>query len=168
MLELETDRLRISKFTLDDAPFILEITNSPGWLTYIGDRNIHSINDAGKYLKNDPLLSYQTFGFGLFKVSIKDSNHPIGICGFKKRAELEFPDLGFAFLPDFEGKGFAFESSNALLNWVDSNFDHQKILAITLNENHRSISLLQRLGFSQIIKYESNGEMLLKFELELS
>ncbi len=167
-MQLETDRLIISEFSLDDTAFILEITNSPGWLKYIGDRNILSVEDAQNYLKNDPLTSYETHGFGLSKVSLKDSNHPIGICGFKKRPELDHPDLGFAFLPDFEGKGFVYEASKSLLAWAKSNIEASHILAITLKENHRSISLLTRLGFSSVREYEKGGEVLLKFEIELS
>ncbi len=167
-MQLETDRLIISEFSLDDAAFILEITNSPGWLKYIGDRNIHSVEDAQNYLKNDPLTSYETHGFGLFNVSLKDSNHPIGICGLKKRPELDHPDLGFAFLPEFEGKGFAYEASKSLLAWANSNIEASHILAITLKENHRSISLLTRLGFSSVSEYQKNGDVLLKFEIDLA
>jgi len=77
-----TDRLTISEFILDDAPFILEITNSTGWLKFIGDRNIRSIKDAEKYLINEPLSSYEVHGFGLFKVALNETNQSIGICGF--------------------------------------------------------------------------------------
>jgi RimJ/RimL family protein N-acetyltransferase len=42
----ETERLLLRPFNTDDAPFILELVNSPGWLQFIGDRNIHSIEDA--------------------------------------------------------------------------------------------------------------------------
>ena len=168
MIQIETERLLITEFTLSDAPFILEITNSPGWLKYIGDRNIHAIEAAENYLANDPIASYKIQGFGLFKVSLKDSDQPIGICGFKKRSELNYPDLGFAYLPEFEGKGFAFESSKALLDWASSNMNYIKILAITLKANHRSISLLERLGFSQNSEFEKDGELLQKFEIKLA
>lgn len=168
MFHLETDRLKISKFTIGDAPFILKITNSNGWLTYIGDRNIHSIKDAENYLNNDPIASYGVHGFGLFKVALKNSNKSIGICGFKKRPELNYPDLGFAFLPEFEGKGYAFESSKALITWADKKIDYTKILAITLKENRRSISLLQRLGFHLVDEYKKDEEVLLRLEIELN
>lgn len=81
---------------------------------------------------------------------------------------MNYPDLGFAFLPEFEGKGYAFESSKALITWADKKIDYTKILAITLKENRRSISLLQRLGFHLVDEYKKDEEVLLRLEIELN
>ncbi len=162
MFQLETDRLEIIHLQFDDAPFILELVNSEGWLRFIGDRNIHSIHDAENYLKTGPLKSYKEFGFGLFRVALKDSNTAIGINGILKRPELEYPDLGFAFLAEFEGKGYAFESSQAILNWAKL-AGLKELLAITNPENIRSQNLLTKLGF-EISDSVSNFEKpLLKY-----
>lgn len=48
-----------------DAPFIVELLNSPNWLQYIGDRSIKTVTDAQSYLLHGPLLSYVVSGFGL-------------------------------------------------------------------------------------------------------
>lgn len=167
MFQLETDRLIISKFSETDASFVLEITNSPGWLKYIGDRNIHSIEDGEYYLENGPIASYETHGFGLYRVSLKNSNIPIGICGLKKRLELDHPDLGFAFLPEYHGFGYAYESSIAILSWARKTLAIKTILAITLAENHRSQSLLHKLGFKESFATVINEETLLTFERNL-
>lgn len=165
MIQLETDRLVISELEIADAPFILKLTNTPGWLTYIGDRKIHSIADAEKYFLTGTISSYETHGFGLFKVSLKKSRQPIGINGLLKRPHLDHPDIGFAFLPEFEGNGFAAESSDAILNWATSSKKLSTILAITLPSNTRSIALLKRLGFSKIATFYKDDEELIKFEL---
>ena len=64
MIIAETKRLIISKVTLIDAPFFLELMNTPHWLKYIGDREIKTLKDSEENLKNGILKSYKEFGFG--------------------------------------------------------------------------------------------------------
>lgn len=164
MFELETERLLITHLTFSDAPFILELVNSEGWLSYIGDRNIHSISDAEHYLKTGPIKSYHKYEFGLFRVALKNSNTPIGINGILKRPELEHPDLGFAFLPYYQGNGYAYESSSAILDWVESEKILTELLAITKPENVRSKKLLSKLGFRITDSMNNSCESLLTFK----
>src|SRR5688572_2577541 len=107
----ETQRLTIREFTGSDAAFIVALLNSAGWLRYIGDRQVRNEKDALNYLENGPLKSYKTHKFGLWKVELKTTGQPVGMCGFLKRDSLSFPDIGFAFLPEFSGYGYAYESA---------------------------------------------------------
>ena len=43
---LETERLILRQFTTGDSKFIVELLNSPGWIEYIGDRNIKTEEQA--------------------------------------------------------------------------------------------------------------------------
>ena len=95
----QSERLWLEKPSLEDAPFILNLLNSPGWLKYIGDRGVKSIEDAEAYLTNGPMKDFETYGFSLFKVMLKSTAEPIGLCGLLKRSFLDDPDIGFAFLP---------------------------------------------------------------------
>jgi len=52
---LETERLILREFTLADANFIIELVNTPGWLRFIGDRNIKIEEQAKEYLRNGPM-----------------------------------------------------------------------------------------------------------------
>ena len=61
----QTERFYLSSFYIDDTKFIIELVNSPGWLEYIGDRNIKTEEQAKAYLQNGPLVSYKVHGFGL-------------------------------------------------------------------------------------------------------
>ena len=92
----ETERLRLRKFTFDDTKFIIELLNSPGWIEFIGDRNVKTEDQAAAYLQNGPMKSYVQNGFGLSMVETK-AGHPIGMCGILKRDTLDNPDIGFAF-----------------------------------------------------------------------
>ena len=68
MIIAETERLIISKINIKDAPFFLELMNTPHWLKYIGDRNIKSIEDAEEAIKSGHLKSYKNTSKGDFKI----------------------------------------------------------------------------------------------------
>lgn len=147
MLILETERLILRKFVLADAPFILELLNTPSWLQFIGDKNVRNLVDAENYLKNGSLKSYEENGFGFYLVGEKSTQKPIGMCGFIKRQELEDVDLGFAFLPDYIGKGFGYETAKATLEYGKDVLKFKRIVAIVDQRNLPSNALLQKLGF---------------------
>ncbi|HSE31461.1 MAG TPA: GNAT family N-acetyltransferase [Pyrinomonadaceae bacterium] len=145
--ELETERLALREFVTDDAEFILELLNQPSFIQFIGDKGVRSVADAKKYIVTGPIESYQRHGFGLYLVELKDSKAPIGMCGLLKRESLPFVDLGFAFLPEYWGKGYAFEAASAVLDHAREVLTLKRILAITNPDNDASINLLARLGF---------------------
>ena len=147
LTNLQTERLLLRSFTIDDAEFILTLLNEPSFLRYIGDKKVRNLDDARQYILNGPVASYERHGFGLCLVELRKSHTPIGMCGLLKRDELPDPDIGFALLPDFWSKGFAFEASTAVLDDARERLKLERILAITSVDNHASIDLLQRLGF---------------------
>ena len=165
MIIAETERLVIAKVTLKDAPFFLELMNTPHWLKYIGDRNVKTLEASEENLKNGILKSYKEFGFGIYKVLLKaEDNKTIGTVGLVKRKELDHVDIGFGFLPDYEGKGFGFESSAEIMSVAKQVFKLEKITAITDPINKNSIKLLEKLGLSlekKINPFEDGKELLL-------
>ncbi len=164
---LETERLRIREFTLEDAPFIVRLLNTEGWLRYIGDRSVHSVHDAEEYLTAGPLKSYSENGFGLWCVVETKSSQPIGMCGILKRLELDTPDVGFAFLPEYHGQGFALEAVKATLNHAQGTLGLQSLSAIVQPDNERSISLLTTIGFvfSGAMMFPGKEEVLKVYQL---
>ncbi|HLW32342.1 MAG TPA: GNAT family N-acetyltransferase [Aequorivita sp.] len=163
-MNTETDRLIIREYTLDDAPFIHKLMNSEGWLKNIGDRGIKTLEDAEAYIFKNYLRSYELYGFGPYLISLKNSGTPIGSAGLYKRDNLEHPDIGFAFLPEFANLGYAFESANAVMQFGSEILGLQKITGITLPDNLPSIKLLKKLGLSEIGVYSyRDGEELLLF-----
>ncbi len=145
---LQTERLILHKLTLNDTEFIIELVNSPGWLQYIGYRNIHTTDDAEKYLQDGPLKSYDRNGFGLLLIQLKKTKATIGMCGLLKRDALPLPDLGYALLPAYEGKGYITEATSAYLNYVQQHLHLSKLLAITNLDNEKSIRVLEKLHFA--------------------
>jgi len=166
----ETERLFIREFTEDDTDFIIDLLNSPGWLEFIGDRNVKNSEQASEYLKNGPIKSYKENGYGLSMVVLKESNKPIGMCGIINRDYLENPDIGFAFLPEYEGRGYAFEAAAGTIKHAKENYQISTVLAITVPANKRSINLLEKIGlrFVKYITTPNDSEELMLFSNNLN
>ncbi|CAN5535439.1 GNAT family N-acetyltransferase [soil metagenome] len=163
-LVLETERLNLRQFELQDAEFIISLLNSPGWLKYIGDRNVKTTEEAELYLLNGPMNSFKVNGFGLAMVELKDSNVPIGMCGLIRRDYLQLPDIGFALLSEYMGMSYGFEIAKATLDYALHELKLPGILAITLPDNVQSIKLIERIGMSfvkNIIVPDDNEELML-------
>ena len=167
MTALETERLLLRPFTVDDAEFILTLLNEPSFLRYIGDKQVRSLEDARQYILNGPVASYERHGFGLCLVAVRESNTPIGMCGLLKRDELPDPDIGFAFIPAFWKQGFGLEAATAVLTDAHQRLKLERILAITSPDNEASIKLLERLGFrfEKLMKLSADREQVKLFSL---
>jgi RimJ/RimL family protein N-acetyltransferase len=148
----------------------MELMNTANYLKYIGDKNIRTIKDCENNLKNGALKSYKEHGFGFYKILLKEENNKcIGSCGLIKRDNLEHVEIGFTFFPNYEGKGFGYESSIAILKIAKEQFNIKKITAITLEINKNSIKLLEKLGLSyekRVKPFEDDKELLL-YQMDL-
>ncbi len=138
-----TDRLILEEINPDDHDFLISILNSKGWIENIGDRNIHSVNDAIIFIRK----ILETENFYYWVVRTKEENTPVGITSFIKRSYLDHFDIGFAFLPFYQGRGYAHEASKAVLAMVSKLPEHNTVLATTRPSNNSSIKLLTKLGF---------------------
>ena len=159
MYVLETERLTLRRLSLDDAAFILELLNDPSFLRFIGDKGVRNLEDARRYILKGPIESYQQLGFGIYLVALKTSMVPIGMCGLVKRDALEDADIGFAFLPEFRSRGYAFESAAAVKDYGLSVLGLQRLLAITNKDNEGSIRVLEKIGmkFDRMIRLTSDS-----------
>lgn len=161
---LETERLVLRKLTTHDTAFVIDLVNSPGWLANIGDRHIKTEAQAETYLLDGPLASYEAHGFGLYLVELKADKTPIGMCGLIKRTYLDYPDIGFAFLPAFTGKGYAAESAMATMDFAKNTLNLPVVSAIVLPANSPSIKLLSKLSMTYrrpFISPDTNEELML-------
>lgn len=149
-----TERLKLVRLNLDDAAFIFELLNTEGWIKFIGDRNIRSIEDSEKYIEKtmkNPDIVY-------WVVKTIDEKNSMGIISFVKRENLEHRDIGFAFLPRFSKKGFAYEAAAIVLKDLLLDPTYKIILATMKAENISSIKLTEKLGF-HFDKEIENGEI---------
>ncbi|HEX7587922.1 MAG TPA: GNAT family N-acetyltransferase [Anaerolineae bacterium] len=160
----------LRKFTLEDAPFIVDLLNQPSWLRFIGDRGIRSIDDAEKYIVNVHQASYERLGFGFYLTELKEGYTPIGMCGLIKRETLNDVDIGFAFLPQYWSKGYAFEAASAVMEYARDVLNLKRIVAIATPDNDRSIKLLKRIGmeFESMTIAPEDGEELAVYGADLA
>ena len=83
----------------------------------------------------------------MYVVQLKSPALPIGMCGLVKRDFLSAPDLGFALLPDYLGRGYASEAAHAVVLHAKQKLGIARLYAIVKRDNRRSVRLLGRLGF---------------------
>jgi ribosomal-protein-alanine N-acetyltransferase len=166
---LQTERLTLRHLARGDEAFVLELLNSPGFLNNIGDRGARTAEDAWGYIANSAIASYDKNGFGLYRTALKDTDVPIGICGLVKRDGLDAPDVGFAFLERFWGKGYACESANGVIDYARQTLPFPRLLAITARDNRGSIAVLEKIGmqFEKIIRLPSHAADSRLFVLDL-
>lgn len=148
LLVVETERLRLRRFTADDAPFILRLLNEPSFIKNIADRGVRTVEDAVRYLEEGPIRSYARNGHGLWMVERKDDPVAIGMCGLLRRDAFEDVDLGYAFLPEFWSKGYALESACAVLALGKRALGLSRFIAFVSPGNQGSIRVLEKLGFA--------------------
>ena len=165
----ETERLVLKPFAVTDAAFLLALLNSPKWLKYIGDRNVHTEEEAVDYINVKMITQFDKLGYGNYLVIRKEDNEPMGACGLYERPGLPMIDIGFAYLPGFEGKGYGYEAASCLLQAAKKDFGLQKICAIASKENAASHKLLGKLGlqFVKNIFVEGFKEEIMYYEKEL-
>jgi RimJ/RimL family protein N-acetyltransferase len=159
-MELKSERLILSEFNKNDAIFFYQLVNDPAWKQFIGDRNLHTILDAEKYLENNVIPSYEKFGFGFYVVRLKEDNTSIGMCGLIKRDWMDYVEIGYAFLAQYRGKGYAIESCITTKKYAKEKLAINQIAAITDVDNEKSGNLLNRLGFKfeRLISYPGENK----------
>jgi RimJ/RimL family protein N-acetyltransferase/protein tyrosine phosphatase (PTP) superfamily phosphohydrolase (DUF442 family) len=146
VVEVETERLRLRRLDADDAPFVLRLVNEPSWLRFIGDRGVHDLDGARRYIAAGPQRLYASHGFGLFLVERRSDGLPLGMCGLIKRDTLPDVDIGFAFLPEHWSQGYAREAAEATLRYAREQHRLPRVIAITSLDNVASGRLLERIG----------------------
>lgn len=144
---LRTERLALREFTEADAPFLVRLLNDPGFLRFVGDRGVRTETDARAYVASGPAASYAAHGFGLWRVDRLGDGAPLGMCGLLQRDFLDAPDLGYAFLAEHTGRGYAREAAASTLAHGRESLGIGTVFAFTDGDNDRSVRLLTDLGF---------------------
>jgi RimJ/RimL family protein N-acetyltransferase len=94
-------------------------------------------------------------GHSLYVVELKGDPTPIGMCGLIKRDTLDHIDIGYAYLPEWRGQGYAYEAAQAVLAHAPT-LGIERLLAIVSPANVASNGLLRKLGmqferFTQLV-----------------
>ena len=165
---LETARLILTPMALEDAPFVYELLNTKEWIENIGDRNVRSIEDAKKYIKDKMIDHFTVNGYGNYRMIRKSDNAKIGCISLYNREDVEGVDIGFAMLPAFMKKGYAFEGARFIRDYAKNVLGLSGITAFTSKENIGSQRLIEKLGltFKKTILFGDEQDELLFYELK--
>ena len=144
---ISTERLHLRVMRLDDAEFYLRLVNEPTFISNIRDKGIRTLDESRASIETGALASQEKFGFSFYLAEDRTTHLPMGICGLTKRDSLDDVDLGYAFLPEFCGQGFAYEAALAVLTHTKNSLPIKQLAAITSPTNERSNRLLIKLGF---------------------
>jgi len=166
MKNYETERLILKPADLEDADFFLKLYNLPSFIKFIGDKKLRTKEDAEQYITTRFLPQIEKLGFGNYVIIHKELNEKIGAVGIFVREGIDVPDIGFSFFPDFEGKGYAYESAVNLMEIIKTDFGVEKLSAMTSDENISSQKLIERLGlqFKRYVIFPDDNEELRYYE----
>lgn len=155
----ETARLRLRHLTAADAAFVLELLTDPAFIANVGDRGVHELEEARRYIAEGPGASYERFGFGLYLVERKADARALGLCGLLRRESHPDVEIGFALLPQARGNGYALEAATATMKLATESLALTRIVAITAPGNKDSIRVLERVGlrFERMVHFTPDG-----------
>jgi RimJ/RimL family protein N-acetyltransferase len=147
-MKLTTQRLTIEPATLDDAAFLLALLNTEGWKKYIGDRNVHTVEEAREYYRTRLIGTMPNPHCGMYTIRLHDGT-AIGMNSLVQRDFLDSVDIGYAFLTEHEGKGYATEATEAFLHYVMNDLGYQKVLGFCLTSHPASMRIMEKLGMTK-------------------
>ena len=168
MRVLETARLRLREMADDDAPFVLEVLTDPDFVANVGDRGVHELASARRYILEGPGASYVKYGFGLYIVERLADQAPLGMCGLLRRDSHPDVEIGFAFVRRARGQGYALEAARATLGFAQRTLGITRIVALTKPDNHPSIRILEAIGlaFERMVRFTPDGKECRLFVVE--
>lgn len=165
---LVSERLFLREFTGTDAAFLLELFSESAFLRYVGDKNVHTVDDAAAYIAQHYQPSYP-HGFGMYLITDRTTGARLGVCGLIRRMWLDDFDLGYALLASQRGYGYALEAAGIIVDYARAVLRLPRIVAIIDPGNHDSIHLITKLGFAlkgPMRESPQHSEVLL-YQLEL-
>ncbi len=167
--QLETERLLLKRVTLDDADLMLAIWNDPAFVANVCDRGVRTVDEAAREMKAGALQSYEQHGYGPYAMVRKSDGARIGICGLFKRPNLDDPDIGFAALPDYCGRGYTGEAARAVVAHARDELGLRVLTAIVSPGNEPSIALIEKLGliFDRMIRMPGDDEDIRLYTMKL-
>jgi [ribosomal protein S5]-alanine N-acetyltransferase len=145
---IDTGRLILRRFTLDDLDAFLQLGSRPEIIRYAQSTPLASLEEARELMQAAPFQDYATYGYGRFACVWKETGDVIGFSGLKYVPEIGDTELGYRFLPEFWGRGLATEAGRASIEFARSDLGLKRLVALVHPENAASEEVLGKLGFS--------------------
>ena len=163
-LILETPRLLLREFDIDDAQSFYDLNLNPNVIKYTGNSAFKDIEEAKEFLNN--YSDYKENGFGRWAVINKATKEFIGWCGLKNDKKTDETDIGFRFFETFWNQGFATESAKACINYGFENLKLKTIIGRAMKENTASIKVLEKIGLHYEKDFDFDGKEGIIYKIE--
>lgn len=167
MKPIESDRLRISPWSIDDLSDAIRLWGDPEVMKFIdirGGLNHEQVRDK----LNQEIDRQTNHGVQYWKVSLKSAGAVIGCCGLRPYdLEKRIYEIGFHIMSAYWGKGFATEAANAVIRYAFETMKVPKLFAGHNPKNLASKNMLEKLGFRFVREelYEPTGLLHPSYEL---
>ncbi|MCO7227470.1 GNAT family N-acetyltransferase [Pleionea sp. CnH1-48] len=155
---VDTPRLQMRKFTLDDIDAVFEFSAHPDVVRYTGDAGLVKTKEDAKGIIEDIWLKeYEQYGYARYALIHKEDNRVIGFCGVKYEPDLGAPDIGYRMLPEYWGQGLGYEAASTTLEFAKHTLGLERIVGEVAEENIGSWKILEKCGMQRIDEYEKMG-----------
>jgi len=142
---IETERLYLRAFTLDDAQLLVDLNSNPEVVKYLHEQPT-TFQVAQQVLEQIILPQYALYNHGRWAVHLKTTNEFIGWSGLKYRTDRNEIDLGYRFFQEHWGKGYATETAKASIDYGFNTLNMQHIMAMAHVENIGSQQVILKCG----------------------
>lgn len=160
---IESDRLIIRNFDVQDIDLIFEINNHPDCIRFNGweSMSLEVCREVlGKWMNG--YSDYQNYG--VFCVETKEMQS-VGMAFIMKYNELNDYEIGFRLRRDFWGNGYATEIANAFIVYSKENLNADYICAEVDTQNERSLNIFRKLGFVEYNHPSGKGGKMFKYRI---
>ena len=143
-VQLETERLLLRQWRLDDFDTYEKMCADEEIMRYIGGKALSSI-EAFRHMAY-LVGHWELLGYGHFAVEEKASGRFIGRIGFLNPAGWPAFEIGWTLAREAWGKGYAIEGARRALDFAFKELDKPHVISLIHPENKASIRVAERLG----------------------
>jgi RimJ/RimL family protein N-acetyltransferase len=160
---IETERLLLREFTLDDAEAFYQMCSDSQVTRFTGGPGIKSLDEASAELLARPIADYQKHGYGRWACVLKESGLVIGFAGLKFLDDLQEVDIGYRFLSAYWGKGLATEAGRPIMRYGFDVLKLERIIGLVDPANVASVRVPEKLGLTYVAMIEYRGQPAAKY-----
>lgn len=142
---LKTRRLELIPLAPDDTPELLRVCNDPAVRRHLFDGELVSEEAAGAMIRRSE-RDFAEGGVGLFGLRFRGMRGLIGFCGLFVVEEVGEPELAYALLPSWWGRGLATEAARAVAGHAIEGVGLRRVLVAADGANAASARVIGRLG----------------------
>ena len=160
---IETERILLRPFVLEDAEAMYRIMSDPEVARYVPDQPPSSVEASREILRAYPIADYAAHGFGRWACVLRETGEVIGFCGLKRLMPSGEVDLGYRLARRTWGRGLATEGARASLAYGFEELALPEIIGRVMPENTASVRVLEKLGLERTGTVEDEGATTAKY-----